>query len=180
MRYCSNCGTKLETNMKYCPNCGKKCVAPPPVSPSVPTPPPRPRTSYPSQRQSSSGFWNFLAGTAVGTLFCSLFGRSSTASASPSAHATEHYHETIIYDHEDDESYGCDRMEEPTHSQGIDHGSSGMLYNDWKQDDFDRDPYETEDYDTDGHWEHDDYDDSFGDDPYDSYDSDDSYDSCDD
>ena len=81
-RYCKNCGARLDGNPRFCGNCGRSCGV-----------------GVVQSRNTSSGFRHFLAGTDVGALFSHLFGGSASASAShsPYAEPTEHYHDSLIY-----------------------------------------------------------------------------------
>lgn len=94
MAYCANCGKKAEDNARFCSNCGKPILS----ATNTQQPPPSPS----AQGQQKSGWLrSFLVGTGFGVLVSNLFGHSS-ASASSKPSTTEQHHETVIYDHHND------------------------------------------------------------------------------
>ena len=136
-RYCTNCGARLDGNPRFCGNCGKPCVA---VNNRLPI-----RNNDAVQRRSTSGgIWKFFAGTAVGAFFMHLFGGSSSASALNSTHTepVEHYHDTVIYEDDDDSDYDS----YDNHADGYEDDSD---YDDgWDTDDYGSDDY-SDSYDDD-------------------------------
>ena len=150
-RYCKNCGARLDGNPRFCGNCGRPCAV------AGSRPPIRNRGVVQS-RNTSSGFRHFLAGTAVGALFSHLFGGSASASAShsPYAEPTEHYHDNLIYADGEDADY-------ESHNDGIEDDSTYDA--DWDTDDSDAgDSWDTDDSDVDDDWDTDDSDDDDDDD----------------
>ena len=99
-RYCTNCGARLDGTPRFCGNCGRPCVA-------ANDRPPIRSSGAVRRRSTSSGIWKFFAGTAIGAFFMHLFGGSSHASASNSTNTdtVEHFHDTVIYEDDDDSDY---------------------------------------------------------------------------
>lgn len=163
-KFCTHCGERLSEGAKFCGNCGKavkaeaagRKIAPaqrqyrPAATSSLRQENSRSEPVQP--RQSSGGFWHFLAGTALGGFFGNLF--SNSAAAHPET--VINHNETIISRQEDEEDLGGESL-------------------DWEDDKEDlNSSYGNEYYDEEEYGE--DYEDSFGDDSYDAdYDSD-SYD----
>lgn len=52
-------------------------------------------------------WWKFFAGGAIGAFFTHLFGGSHSATASSHTDRIEHFHNTMIYDDDDDDSDFC-------------------------------------------------------------------------
>ena len=161
--FCTHCGERLNAGAKFCGNCGKAVKvetverrATPATNPYRPVASSGPRQEHgrsaPVQpRQSSGGFWHFLAGTALGGFFGNLFG--SSAAAHPET--IINHNETIFNGQEDEKGLGEESL-------------------DWERDDEDLSSSYGNEYDEEGAGE--DYEEGFEDDSYDAdYDSD-SYD----
>lgn len=112
MKYCINCGTRLDDEARFCSRCGKPCTIGDKQMSAASSDPVRSEQRVP-QRSSSSGIGKFFAGTFVGAFLGHLFGSGShSSSTSHSEPAQEHYHETIVrdadYDNDDDYGYADD------------------------------------------------------------------------
>ena len=134
-RYCTNCGARLDGNPRFCGNCGRPCVA---ANRS------RPLTSNSgaTRQSTSSGIWNFFAGTAIGAFFMHLFGGSYHASASNLTHTdtVEHFHDTVVYAHDGDSDYSDYDIND------IGYEGDSSYNDDWDSDDND---YGNDSYDDD-------------------------------
>ena len=143
--------------MRFCHNCGKPCERALNIRPPA-------RSNNAVRQSSSSGVLKFIAGTAVGAFFINLFGSSPTASASNSTHTetVEHFHDTVVYDHErEDEDNEYDEFDEYDENDGYDEYDLHSSYEDeWGEDagEYEDDGYE-DDYDDGDYDDGDDYDD---------------------
>ena len=99
-RYCTNCGARLDGNPRFCGKCGRPCV-------EANGRPHIPHGDTVRRDRPSSGIGKFLAGTAIGAFFMHFFGGSSRTFASNSTYtnSSEHFHDTIMYEEDDDSDY---------------------------------------------------------------------------
>lgn len=146
-RFCTNCGEPLKEGAKFCGNCGESVgEAAGHRSAGLERRPYRPeqprklqgevrRAVQPQQQSSGSGFWHFLAGTALGGFLGNLFGSSAEAH-----HDTVIKHnENIVNNFDDDDEW--EDQDSETGFENLEYGE--------EDDDYDSDYYDDSDYDSD-------------------------------
>ncbi len=164
MKYCTQCGGKLNDDARFCSHCGTSCARQIRRESAA---------SGAVRSRTSRGFFSgtvipFLAGTAIGSVLVRMLGGHSHGEAHAAEGKQEHFHETLLHD----EEYAGEYNEERD-----DYGIADSFAEDdeWEaEDDWENDA--PEDYETSGDYEDSGSDYGFYDDSDSSYDDDDGYD----
>ena len=146
-RFCTNCGEPLKEGAKFCGNCGEAVgeVADR-RSAGLERRPYRPeqprklqgevrRAVQPQQQSSGSGFWHFLAGTALGGFLGNMFSSSAEAHYD----TVINHNENIVNNFDDDDEW--EDQDSETGFENLEYGE--------EDDDYDSDYYDDSDYDSD-------------------------------